>query len=237
MTASGNLKRMLPGGSWRGITLKVENRSDTALKGVEPILHEIGYLDGPDFLEEIMPFIKVQRRDVKTHVWVDVPFVDYGTIGYLPEVDVAARKAVTLDLRMSVDEKIHMPPAFPGSDYVKYGYIGGGSLRADTKRADDDGVCLYARAKELYFDVYKSGTDTGDGDGGGTKPPSSGEPTPQAGTTAPITPGPTPTGDLAHTGSSSALPVIAGVGGAAVVLGAGAVYVVRRRGSGSGTHA
>ncbi|MFY7568118.1 LAETG motif-containing sortase-dependent surface protein [Streptomyces sp. WI04-05B] len=181
-----------------------------------------------------MPFIKVQRRDVKTHVWVDVPFVEYGTIGYLPEVDVAAHKAVTLDLRMSVDENIHMPPAFPGSDYVKYGYIGGGSLQADTKRADDDGVCVYASAKHLYFNVYKSGTDTGDG--GGTKPPSSGEPTPQTGTTAPVSPSPattTPTGDLAHTGSSSALPVIAGVGAVAVGLGAGAVFVVRRRKSGT----
>ncbi|WP_425833982.1 LPXTG cell wall anchor domain-containing protein [Streptomyces fractus] len=36
-------------------------------------------------------------------------------------------------------------------------------------------------------------------------------------------------GSLAHTGSSSALPTIGLAGGAAVVLGAGAVYVVRRR--------
>ncbi|MEI5102115.1 LAETG motif-containing sortase-dependent surface protein [Streptomyces sp. PmtG] len=40
-----------------------------------------------------------------------------------------------------------------------------------------------------------------------------------------------PTGSLAETGSSSALPAIGLVGGAAVVVGAGAVFVVRRRGN------
>ncbi|MFI1357507.1 LAETG motif-containing sortase-dependent surface protein [Streptomyces sp. NPDC020898] len=226
---------MLPGGSWRNITVKVENRADTAFKGVELSLHKIGYLDGPDFLQEIMEFINIQQRDAKTRTWVDVPFEDFWQTAYLPDLDIAARKTVTLDLRMSVDENIPMPPAFPGSDYVKTGYIGGGSFWARTKRAGDDGVCLYAKGKELYFDVYKSGTETGEG-GSGTKPPSSSEPSPQAGTTAPVSPSPattTPTGDLAHTGSSSALPVIAGVGAVAVGLGAGAVYVVRRRRSGT----
>ncbi|MFC7513108.1 LAETG motif-containing sortase-dependent surface protein [Streptomyces thermocarboxydus] len=37
------------------------------------------------------------------------------------------------------------------------------------------------------------------------------------------------TGSLAETGSNSALPVIGLVGGAAVVAGAGALFVVRRR--------
>ncbi|AJT65393.1 hypothetical protein T261_3728 [Streptomyces lydicus] len=42
------------------------------------------------------------------------------------------------------------------------------------------------------------------------------------------------TGKLATTGSSSALPTVAALGGAAVVAGAGAVFVVRRRKAGSG---
>uniref|UniRef100_A0AAU2A3S6 LPXTG cell wall anchor domain-containing protein n=1 Tax=Streptomyces sp. NBC_00093 TaxID=2975649 RepID=A0AAU2A3S6_9ACTN len=209
----------------------MENRADTAFKGVELSLHKIGYLDGPDFLLEIMEYIDIQRRDAKTHAWVDVPFVDYGGTGYLPDLDLPARKTTTLDLRMSVDKDIPMPVAYPGSDYAESGYIGGGSFWARTKRPGDDGGCLYAQAKNLFFDVYESGTDTGEG--GGTKPPSSSEPTPQAGTTAPVDPSSsattTPTGDLAHTGSSSALPVIAGAGAVAVGLGAGAVYVVRRR--------
>ncbi len=44
------------------------------------------------------------------------------------------------------------------------------------------------------------------------------------------------TGSLAHTGSSSALPAIGLIGGAAVVAGAGAMFVVRRR-KGAGTNA
>ncbi|MGP4044863.1 LAETG motif-containing sortase-dependent surface protein [Streptomyces sp. 2A115] len=44
-------------------------------------------------------------------------------------------------------------------------------------------------------------------------------------------------GNLAETGSSSALPTIGLVGGAAIVAGAGAVFVVRRRKAGVGTDA
>ena len=40
------------------------------------------------------------------------------------------------------------------------------------------------------------------------------------------------TGNLAETGSSSSTPAIALAGGAAVVLGAGAMFVVRRRRNG-----
>lgn len=40
-------------------------------------------------------------------------------------------------------------------------------------------------------------------------------------------------GSLAETGSSSALPMIGLVGGVAVVAGAGAVFVVRRRKTGA----
>lgn len=237
LTISGNTKRMIPDGSWYSVTVTVENRADTAFKGVELSLHKIGYLDGPDALVEMQEYINIQRRDAKTRTWVDVPFEDYAMTGYLPDLDLAARKTVTLDLRMSVDEDIRMPRPDPGSAFLEYGFIGDGDLWPRTKRPGDDGVCLRAKGENLQFDVYKQGTDTGEG-GGGTKPPSSsGEPTPQTGTTAPVDPSstttPTPTGDLAHTGSSSALPVIAGVGAVAVGLGAGAVYVVRRRRSGT----
>jgi len=43
------------------------------------------------------------------------------------------------------------------------------------------------------------------------------------------------TGSLAETGSSSALPMIGLTGGLAVALGAGAVFVVRRRKGGTPT--
>ncbi|MFF3380813.1 LAETG motif-containing sortase-dependent surface protein [Streptomyces sp. NPDC002680] len=235
VTISGDTKRMAPDGSWYDVTVKVENRADTAFKGVEMSLHKIAYLDGPDALLEIQEYINIQRRDAKTRTWVDVPFEDFAMTGYLPDLDLAARKTVTLDLRMSVDEDIRMPNPFPGSAYVESGFVGDGDLWPRTKRPGDDGVCLYAEGKKMDFNIYKTGTDTGEG--GGTKPPSSSEPTPQAGTTAPADPSSsattTPTGDLAHTGSSSALPVIAGVGAVAVGLGAGAVYVVRRRKSGT----
>jgi LPXTG-motif cell wall-anchored protein len=78
---------------------------------------------------------------------------------------------------------------------------------------------------DYEFQIVSAGTDTG-----GTKP--------QEGGKAPVTDkkptGTTPevTGSLAETGSSSALPMISLVGGAAVVAGAGAIFVVRRRKAG-----
>jgi LPXTG-motif cell wall-anchored protein len=63
--------------------------------------------------------------------------------------------------------------------------------------------------------------------------------TPQTGGTAPVpsmkpadNPAGKVSGSLAETGSSSAVPVFATAGGAAIVLGAGAMFIVRRRRNG-----
>ncbi|WP_258053232.1 LAETG motif-containing sortase-dependent surface protein [Streptomyces sp. Ru72] len=91
--------------------------------------------------------------------------------------------------------------------------------------ADDEGNCVFSGDDGYYeFDILKAGsasTDPGDAKPQGGRKPLPNKP---AGNTEID-----PQGHLAETGSSSALPVIALAGGAAVAVGAGAVFVVRRR--------
>ncbi|GHG69514.1 TQXA domain-containing protein [Streptomyces griseocarneus] len=71
------------------------------------------------------------------------------------------------------------------------------------------------------------------GSAGGTATPSA-TPTPASGRTTSGATGSTTGGDLATTGSSSATPVIAGVAIALVVVGGGAVFLLRRKNTAAG---
>ena len=103
--------------------------------------------------------------------------------------------------------------------------VGAGFSLGATIYGDNDDECIGFGDVSYKFQIVSAGTDTD-----GTKP--------QEGGKAPVTDekpsGNTPevTGSLAETGSSSALPMISLVGGAAVVAGAGAIFVVRRRKAG-----
>lgn len=94
--------------------------------------------------------------------------------------------------------------ATPGPSYA----VGGGSYVDTTKN------CTRGSTTDATFDVLAPGSKAG---GSGTPAPST---APDGGT-------------LAETGSSSATPLIAGIGGAAVLVGAGAIGVVRLRRKGS----
>ena len=235
-TISAGTNKLVADSVWREMTFKLENRSDIALKNVQVGLKRMAHENAPDgtLPNEVLEYVNLQEWDAKSRtwkrVWWDEMQMGGSLLGYY---DVAPHKTTNVAVRIIVSK--NMPYGrFPELEHENIGY---GYLEASTYGLPENkGVCEYG--DHWAFTIHKPGTDTGDGDGGGaTSTPTSGTggntPTPQTGTTAPVTPGPTPTGDLAHTGSSSALPVIAGVGGAAVVLGAGAVYVVRRRRSGT----
>ncbi|PKV84028.1 LAETG motif-containing sortase-dependent surface protein [Streptomyces sp. TLI_146] len=55
------------------------------------------------------------------------------------------------------------------------------------------------------------------------------KPAPAPSTSAPAAPAPAPSPNLAETGSSSSTPLVAGMGGAVLVAGAGIVWAARRR--------
>ncbi|REK87899.1 LPXTG cell wall anchor domain-containing protein [Streptomyces inhibens] len=109
----------------------------------------------------------------------------------------------------------------------------------------EDGTCGFDKISQFDFTVLSAGSKPGKVEDAKAKP---GKPGKQG---TPNRPGGTggagnkpaahgthdgipATGKLATTGSSSALPTVAAIGGAAVVAGAGAVFVVRRRKAGSG---
>ncbi|MGW0464434.1 LPXTG cell wall anchor domain-containing protein [Streptomyces sp. NPDC003027] len=126
-----------------------------------------------------------------------------------------------IKLRLTVDAK---SPAGDGILFAAGGY------------ENKDGSCGWSKdAGSAEFDIVaksKPGTGTG-GTGGGN-----GNTTEQGGTsTTPVTGGgngnTATNGSLAKTGSSDVVPQIALAGGAALVLGAGAMFVVRRRKAGS----
>ncbi|MFD7313694.1 LAETG motif-containing sortase-dependent surface protein [Streptomyces sp. NPDC059883] len=112
----------------------------------------------------------------------------------------------------------------------------------------EDGQCGFDDISQFDFTILASGSEPGkvvdsegkpgaveDIKGGDTKgegvhgePGGGNQPAPQGGLDAiPLS------GSLAETGSSNAMPTTAAIGGAAVVMGAGAVFAVRRRRAGS----
>jgi LPXTG-motif cell wall-anchored protein len=105
----------------------------------------------------------------------------------------------------------------------------------------EDGTCGFDDISEFDFAVLAAGSEpgkVGDAQGKPGKPGAAEDvkggqgggnvPAPQGGLDEiPVT------GSLAETGSSSTLPTTAALGGAALVLGAGAVFLVRRRKAGS----
>lgn len=124
-----------------------------------------------------------------------------------------------LVVRMTVDGKA---PKTQGMFLVDFGYD------------NEDGSCGFLEdSATVEFDVEAKAEDqstTGGTTGGGTTGGGNTGTTQQGGTSTTAV---TTTGQLAKTGSSDVMPQIALAGGVAVALGAGAMFVVRRRKAGA----
>ena len=195
------------GSGWHGLTLKVLNLTDEAIEGVEISLTKVAYDRTPDMPTESPEYVDLQRQDPKSRAWMDIPFPD-DYEGILTTTDIAPGETLTFQLRLRVNRGVPLGNSGNPQDEGK----GEGDVMAHLRRLDDNGECTWSRDWE-GFGIHESGSDTGNGNGNASTPAS----------------GTTPTGDLAETGSSSALPLLALAGGAAVAVGGGAVYAVRRR--------
>lgn len=137
--------------------------------------------------------------------------------GYL--ISMGAKDVLDIDMRLR---------------FTKGAPVGPGVSIAVGQYWNEDGSCGYSETDLYDFDIVAAGTDPGDvpdvkPENGGHKPIDT---KPQGGSKEiPVT------GTLATTGSSSALPAIGALGGAAVLLGAGTVHVVRRRRTAGATDA
>jgi LPXTG-motif cell wall-anchored protein len=195
------------GSGWHPFKLKVTNPTKSTLKDV---IFYAGVGPNDENAENPFKASQVQLQAKVDGTWVDIEDEGY-SIGFLDLSDIGANQTVNYQLRLNVKASA---PVGAGLT------IGGGVY------FDEEENCVGAGQAGYVIQIVKAGTDTG-----GTKPQEGGKvpvPTgePNQNNTHEVT------GSLASTGSSSALPTIALVGGVAVVAGAGAVFAVRRRKTG-----
>lgn len=200
------------GTGWHKFSLNVANNSESTLSDLGFFAGASADKAGEDLFQSKKVQLQAYNPDDK--VWEDVDSEGYavGYVGYTDELKP--------DYEVNIPLRINVKSSAP----VGAGFSLGASIYGD---ADDE--CLGFGEVAYKFQIVAAGTDTG-----GTKP--------QEGGKVPVTDKPadksnTPEvdGSLAETGSSSALPMIGLAGGLAVVAGAGAVFVVRRRKSGDAT--
>ncbi|WP_432149653.1 LPXTG cell wall anchor domain-containing protein [Streptomyces sp. bgisy029] len=213
---SGLPSRIVAGSGFHGFELNVENKGDKAYQRVD--LGLVAGLIDVDSGLEAAGHLTVQFKDPETGVWTDIsPARSDEGVGYIGYTDIRAKESFSIDLRLSVDKK-----APKGIGYaISVGFY-----------ADDEGDCVYSEGERFYdFDVLAPGADPGEPD----------EAEPQTGGKKPVPAKPVgnteikPEGTLAQTGSDSGLPVIATIGGVAILAGAGVVFALGRRRTAGGT--
>ncbi|MET9758435.1 LAETG motif-containing sortase-dependent surface protein [Streptomyces sp. NPDC006372] len=200
--------KIAAGSGWHKFSLNVLNNSDSTLNDLDFFAGASSDKDGENLFASKQ--VQLQAWDPQDKIWVDLNEGGYavGYVGYTDELKP--------DYEVDIPLRLNVKKSAP---------VGAGFSLGATIYGDNDAECTGFGQISYKFQIVSAGTDTE-----GTKP--------QEGGKAPVTEekpsGNTPevTGSLAETGSSSALPMISLVGGAAVVAGAGAIFVVRRRKAG-----
>ncbi|XVV36230.1 LPXTG cell wall anchor domain-containing protein [Streptomyces sp. CA-100214] len=204
------------GGTTETFTLRVTNGTGGTLDEVYPFASAHGF-DTKGY-KELDSYLDLEWSTAANPKWRDADLLGGTSIGSLK-----ANASVDVKLRLKVDADVL---AGQGSVYVTADYL------------NDDGSCGgYPDLDDYGFEILPKGGNADD-QGKPEDPkdePAPNSPTGQGGTsTTPVNTSSTTTGSLAQTGSNDALPKIALAGGAALVLGAGAVVVTRRRNKSTG---
>jgi LPXTG-motif cell wall-anchored protein len=209
VTINGLPGKIAAGSGWHKFSLNVFNPSDSTLQDLDFFAGASSDVDGVDLFRSKQ--VQLQAWNPDTKAWENLDEEGYA-VGY-----VGSTNELKPDYEVAIPLRVNVKAGAP---------VGAGFSLGATIYGDSDGECTGFGDVSYKFQIVAAGTDTD-----GTKP--------QQGGKAPVTDqkpaGTTPevTGSLAETGSSSALPVIGLVGGAAVVAGAGAIFVVRRRKAGA----
>ncbi|MFI0506174.1 LAETG motif-containing sortase-dependent surface protein [Streptomyces albogriseolus] len=206
---SGLPETIVAGSGWTTFSFDVSNRGDEEIKNIKPLIGvaAIGWEDVRDYSGQIT----VQAYDKAAGTWNTLAGAA-GEGATFAAFSLGAGQSASYQLRLSVSGKV--PDAL--------GLTGGFAEYSDTEGcwvADDPNGWIY------FFDILAAGSDAGDPED--AKPQTGGVKELDKVSEVKVT------GSLAETGSSSALPVIGLVGGVAVVAGAGALFVVRRRKAGA----
>ncbi|WP_369248647.1 LAETG motif-containing sortase-dependent surface protein [Streptomyces sp. R41] len=204
--------KIAAGSGWHKFSLNVANNSESTLSDLGFFAGASSDKAGEDLFQSKKVQLQAYNPDDK--VWEDVDSEGYavGFVGYTDELKP--------DYEVNIPLRINVKSSAP----VGAGFSLGASIYGD---ADDE--CTGFGEVAYKFQIVAAGTDTD-----GTKPTEGGK-APVSDKPADKSNTPEVDGSLAETGSSSALPMIGLAGGLAVVAGAGAVFVVRRRKSADAT--
>ncbi|MET9291176.1 LPXTG cell wall anchor domain-containing protein [Streptomyces sp. NPDC003077] len=206
-TLHGLPTKVVAGSGWHGFTFRATNVSEQKMKSVDAYIH-VGAIDKDKF-DDVSGHLTVQWYDADEGRWQDVD----DEFGYFASLaDLEPGEYSDAKMRLKVDAKM------PGS----YGF----AFAIGTYQ-DAENTCGTTEVSDYEFDVLVAGSKPGPVDDAKGKPSKQkpvNQPAPQGGLKElPVT------GKLADTGSSDALPTIAIAGGAAVAVGVGAMFLVRRR--------
>ncbi|MEU5042565.1 LPXTG cell wall anchor domain-containing protein [Streptomyces griseorubiginosus] len=208
---TGLPESVVAGSGWTNFKFNVSNSGDDTIKDIQPIVG-VGAVDW-NFDEDYSDLVTVQVKQGGS--WVDVA-TQFGEGGSFNSFDLDGGDSVSYQLRVKVDREV------PSAIGIAIG-LAEYSDEQGCWVSQDDNYGIY------YFEVLPAGSDAG-------KP---GDAKPQTGGKRAIKDvnGVDVEGQLAETGSSSALPVIGLVGGFAVVAGTGVVFAMKRRKGVNGAHA
>ncbi|MFF6993709.1 LPXTG cell wall anchor domain-containing protein [Streptomyces sp. NPDC008313] len=205
--------KIVAGDGYHSFKLVVTNESKADVQDVAFYAEVENYeLDVDKFLSQ---YVDLEFKNPESGKWERIGTDEWAGDYFFFVDTLEAKASEKVDLRVSIDAKA------PAGDAYSFG---SGAYLDNVKGQD----CIAEGWAQYDFEVLKAGSanpEPGDatpddkGDKGSVKKPQ--------GDVSQL-----PTGSLAETGSSSALPTIGLVGGIAVVAGAGAVFTVRRRRSG-----
>ncbi|MDX3760618.1 LAETG motif-containing sortase-dependent surface protein [Streptomyces sp. AK02-04a] len=212
VSISGLPGKIAAGSGWHKFSLNVLNNSKSTLNELGFFAGASSDKAGDDLFQSKKVQLQAYNEDTKAWEAVDSEGYAVGYVGYTDEL----KPDYEVDIPLRINVKSSAP--------VGAGFSLGASIYGDA-----DGSCTGFGEVAYKFQIVSAGTDTN-----GTKPQEGGQ-VPVSDKSADKGNTPVVNGSLAETGSSSALPTIALVGGLAVVAGAGAVFVVRRRKSGDAT--
>ncbi|MGW2177375.1 LAETG motif-containing sortase-dependent surface protein [Streptomyces sp. NPDC001732] len=194
------------GSGWHKFKMNVYNSSKSTVKEIDYFAGASSDEAGDDLFRSKQ--VRLQALDPETGTWEELS-EEGRAVGYVGQSDeIPAGYEVDIALRINVRSTAPVGSGF--------------TLGAGLYVGDKD--CLGVSDVAYKFKIVEAGDSGSTPQTGGRAPVPSTKPAHNA--TGKVS------GSLAETGSSSALPVFATAGGIAVVLGAGAMFVVRRRRNG-----
>ncbi|MFI9826764.1 LAETG motif-containing sortase-dependent surface protein [Streptomyces sp. NPDC051913] len=206
--------KIVAGDGFHSFKLVVTNESGTTVDGVAFYAEIENYeLDEAKFLS---PYVDLEFKNPETGSWDRIGNDEWAGDYFFFVDELKAGKSQSVNLRVSIDAKA------PAGDAYSFG----SGAYLDNVDGQD---CIAEGWAQYDFSVLKAGSEN----------PNPGDATPSDNGSKDSVKKPQgdvselPTGNLAETGSSSALPTIGLVGGVAIVAGAGAVFAVRRRKAGA----